>query len=137
MLHFSRWQTILILAVVIGGFFMTIPNFFSKDTVASWPGFLPKKQVVLGLDLQGGAYLLYEIDRADYIDRRLKTLVSDIRKAMTQQPRIGYTGGIGVQGQSVQIRLADANQLADARKRIEPLRNQLNQTLLGGTAVFE
>ena len=136
MLHFSRWQTILILAVVIGGFFMTIPNFFSKETVASWPGFLPKKQVVLGLDLQGGAYLLYEVDRADYIDRRLKTLVSDIRRELNKEPRIGYTG-LGVQTQAVQLRLRDVAQMADARKRIEPLRNQLNQTLLGGTAVFE
>src|SRR5664279_5305259 len=127
MLHFSRWQTILILAVVIGGFFMTIPNFFSKETVASWPGFLPKKQVVLGLDLQGGAYLLYEVDRADYIDRRLKTLVSDIRRELNKEPRIGYTG-LGVQTQAVQLRLRDVSQLADARKRIEPLRNQLNQT---------
>jgi preprotein translocase subunit SecD len=65
MLHFNRWQTILILLVVLGGFVMTIPNFFPRATVENWPNWMPKKQLVLGLDLQGGAYLLYEVDRTD------------------------------------------------------------------------
>src|SRR5438552_18399091 len=127
MLHFARWQTILILAVVIGGFLMTIPNFFGKEQVASWPGFLPKKQVVLGLDMQGGAYLKFGVDRADLLDRRLRGLVGDIRKELNTEPRIGYTG-LGIQTQGVQLRLRDPVQLADAKKRVEGLRNQLNQT---------
>ena len=65
MLQFDRWKIALILIVVIGGFVMTIPNFFSRETIDSWPNWLPKKQLVLGLDLQGGAYLLYEVDRTD------------------------------------------------------------------------
>lgn len=136
MLHFARWQTILIVAVLVGGFLLTVPNFFSKETVASWPAFLPKKQLVLGLDLQGGAYLLYEVDRADYVERRLRTLVGDIRKELNKEPRIGYTG-LGVQAQGAQLRLREATALTEAKRRVEPLRNQLNQTLLGGNAVYE
>src|SRR6476469_7817753 len=99
MLYFARWKTALIGLVILAGIVMTIPNFFSKDEVDAWPDWLPKRQIVLGLDLQGGAYLLYEVDRADYIDKRLRTLVSDIRKTLTTAPRIGYTG-LGIQGQS-------------------------------------
>jgi preprotein translocase subunit SecD len=136
MLHFPRWQIGLILLVVLAGFLACVPNFFSKETLASWPNFLPKKQIVLGLDLQGGAYLLYEVDRTDYVQKRLKTLVSDVRKTLLQEPRIGYTG-LSVQGDGVQFRIRDLDKLADARKRLEALRNPLASGLLGGTSVNE
>ena len=134
MLHFPRWQVVLILVVVIGGFLAVLPNFFSKEQVQNWPGF--NKQMVLGLDLQGGAYLLYEVDQQDYVQKRLKTLVSDVRKTLLQEPRIGYTG-LAVQGDTVQLRIRDLDKLADARKRLEPLRNSLVSSLLGGGTVFE
>src|SRR6478609_3278841 len=98
MLHFTRWKMIAILTVVVVGLLAALPNLFSKETVDSWPSWVPKRQMVLGLDLQGGAYLLYEVDRQDYVQKRLRSLVGDIRKAMLQEPRIGYSG-LGVQGQ--------------------------------------
>jgi preprotein translocase subunit SecD/SecD/SecF fusion protein len=136
MLQFDRWKIALILIVVIGGFVMTIPNFFSRETIDSWPNWLPKKQIVLGLDLQGGAYLLYEVDRTDYVDKRLKALVGDVRKALLTQPRVGYTNA-GIQGQTVQVRIRDLDKLDDVRKRLEPLRNSLATSLLGGSGVYE
>src|SRR5665213_457593 len=114
MLHFRRWQVIGILAVVLLGFLAVIPNFLSKETLASWPSFLPKNQLVLGLDLQGGAYLLYEVDRNEYMEKRLRDLTSDVRRSLLENPRIGYTG-LGVQGETVQLRLRDLSQIADAR----------------------
>src|SRR3990172_12683787 len=125
MLHFPRWQITLILVVVFAGFVAVVPNFFSKETVSSWPGFLPKQQVVLGLDLQGGAYLLYEVDRTDYIQKRVRTLLSDVRTAMLESPRIGYTG-LGTQGQGVQLRIRDLDRVYDVRKRLEALRNPVH-----------
>src|SRR6185369_6961518 len=136
MLQFDRWKIVLIVLVVLGGFLMTIPNFFSRETVDSWPNWLPKKQLVLGLDLQGGAYLLYEVDRTDYVDKRLKALVGDVRKALLTQPRVGYTNA-GIQGQTVQVRIRDLDKLDDVRKRLEPLRNSLATSLLGGSGVYE
>ncbi len=136
MLHFSRWKMIAILAVVLVGILAAVPNLFSKETVDSWPSWMPKRQLVLGLDLQGGAYLLYEVDQQDYVQRRLRTLVSEIRKAMLEDPRIGYSG-LGVQGQGVQLRIRDLSQLDLVRQRLEPLRNPLSNSLLGGTAVNE
>jgi len=136
MLYFARWKIALILLVVIAGFVATLPNFFSKETVESWPSWMPKQRLVLGLDLQGGAYLLYEVDRKDYVDKRLRTLVSDIRKALLQDPRIGYTG-LGIQGEGVQLRIRDLGQLDEARKRLEALRNPLVSSLLGGASVDE
>ena len=136
MLQIARWKVVLILVVVLGAIMVDIPNFFSSSTVAKWPSWLPHQQVVLGLDLQGGAYLLYQVDQKDYVDKRLRTLVSDIRKVMLQEPRVGYTG-LGIQGDTVQLRIRDLNQLDVARKRLDPLRNPLNANIIGGAGVFE
>ena len=136
MLYFARWKIVAILAVILAGFAAMLPNFFPAATVAEWPSFLPKRQIVLGLDLQGGAYLLYEVDRKDYEQKRLRTLVGEIRDTLRREPRIGYTG-LGVQGDAVQVRIRDSERFEDARQRLEELRNPLTSTLMGGSPVDE
>ena len=59
-----------------------------------------------------------------------------MRKALLTQPRIGYTNA-GIQGQTVQVRIRDLDKLDDVRKRLEPLRNSLATSLLGGSGVYE
>ncbi len=136
MLVIARWKVTLIILTIIVGIILLVPNFFSRESVVSWPGWVPKSQIVLGLDLQGGAYLLYEVDRADYVEKRLRTLVSEVRKAMLENPRIGYTG-LGVQGDGVQLRIRDTAQIDEAKKRLETLRNPLVSSLLGTSSVNE
>lgn len=136
MLYFSRWSAGLVMAVILIGFLFLLPNFFTREQVESWPSWIPGKQIVLGLDLQGGSYLLYEVERDDYIQQRLRALVGEVRRAMTTEPRIGYTG-LGAQGRAVQLRIRDASQIEEARTRLEELRNPLGGSLLGGATVNE
>ncbi|MCV0425495.1 MAG: protein translocase subunit SecD [Roseibium sp.] len=136
MLHFARWKIVLIVLVVAAGVLMTLPNFFSAKQLESWPDFLPKNQMVLGLDLRGGAYLLLEIDKQDYVDKRMKALVSEIRTTLRDDPRIGYTG-LGVQGDSAQVRIRDLTRLDEAEERLQPLVNPLVSNLFGGQPVNE
>ena len=126
MLYFPRWKAALILLVVLAGFVATIPNFFSAETVASWPSFLPKRQIVLGLDLRGGAHLLLEVNRESLVADRVKTLEGDIRQSMRDQ-RIGYRG-LAARGQSVSFTLRDP---ADAPKALEAL-NTLTTPITSG-----
>jgi preprotein translocase subunit SecD len=62
MLHFQRWKLIMVAVVVIAGFLYALPNVFPKSSLQGVPAWLPHKQVNLGLDLQGGAHLLYQLD---------------------------------------------------------------------------
>ena len=105
MLYFPRWKVALILFVVLAGFIACIPNFFSAETVASWPSWLPKRQIVLGLDLRGGAHLLLEVNRESLVADRVKTLEGDIRQTLRDQ-RIGYRG-LAARGQAVTFTLRD------------------------------
>jgi len=126
MLYFPRWKAALILLVVLAGVVATIPNFFSAETVASWPSFLPKRQIVLGLDLRGGAHLLLEVNRESLVADRVKTLEGDIRQTLRDQ-RIGYRG-LAARGQSVSFTLRDP---ADAPKALEAL-NALTTPITSG-----
>jgi protein-export membrane protein SecD len=109
---------------VVGGvcllaLILTLPNFFARDTVEKWPGWLPSGQINLGLDLQGGSHLLLEADVDAVIQDRLETLVSDVRLALRTE-RIRYRG-LGVRDQRVTFRLVDPEQRNAALEAIEEL----------------
>src|SRR5436190_3175836 len=104
MLQFSRLKIIAILLTCLAGFFVAVPNFFAKDTVAAWPSFMPKKQMPLWLDLQGGAHLLLAMDQDQLKKDWMNNLRDESRKEL-RDAKIGFTG-IGIQGAQLVIKLA-------------------------------
>jgi preprotein translocase subunit SecD len=90
MLHFQRWKLILAAVVVIAGFLYALPNLFPKSFLEHVPTWLPHKQVNLGLDLQGGAHLLYQLDEKDMVADWLNTIRGDMRETL-RRARIGYS----------------------------------------------
>jgi len=117
MLYFTRWKIAAILFVIAVGLVSVVPNFVPAAWRASWPSFLPDRRIALGLDLQGGARLLYKVDLEDYAQRRLEALVEAARLALGQAPAIEYTG-LGAQGDAVQLRVLDADRVAEATARL-------------------
>ena len=89
MLHFTRWKQIAIVLSVVLGIALVIPSFFAKETVASWPWFVPRAQINLGLDLRGGAHLLLSMETAEVRKDWLDTLREDARKREVARSRIG------------------------------------------------
>ena len=85
MLYFSRSKTILIFLTIVIGLLFASPNFFSRDSLKSFPNFFPNKQVNLGLDLQGGSHLLLEVDTDVIINERIDNLTSDLRKLYREE----------------------------------------------------
>ncbi len=81
MTQISNWKIFLILAVCLYGFAYSSPNLVSSS-VYQWmneslPGGLPKKTVNLGLDLRGGAHLLYEVDMDAVFEERADNLTQE------------------------------------------------------------
>ena len=121
MLQFTRWKIIAILLTCLAGFLVAMPNFFAKETVQSWPSFMPKKQLPLGLDLQGGAHLLLAMDQDEIKKDWINNLRDEARKVL-REAKIGVTG-IGTQGLTqLVIKLAKPfgqAQLAAAIRKVE------------------
>src|SRR5262245_13088708 len=91
MLHFPRWQILLITGVCLLFVLLAIPSFFTDKTRAALPEWLPHHAVSLGLDLRGGSQLLLEIDFEAYMREQLNNLADEIRTKFREQ-RIGYKG---------------------------------------------
>ena len=73
MLHFSKLRIIFIFFTTLFFILISSSNFFQSEN------FFLKKKINLGLDLQGGSYLLLEIDNNPVILQKLQTKVSAIK----------------------------------------------------------
>ena len=135
MLYFSRWKTISIWAVVLLGMLFAAPNLFHESFLAKLPDWLPKKQMTLGLDLQGGSHILLKIDANDLINERLQSARDEIRTGL-RDAKIGYTGLSGT-GKVVQVRIRDASQVEAAKTALKTLTDPVASGLLTGGSVTE
>lgn len=135
MLYFARWKTIGIWAVVLLGMLLAAPNLFHKSFLEKLPDWLPKKQMTLGLDLQGGSHILLKVDANDLINERLQSARDEIRNAL-RDAKIGYTGLSGT-GKYVQVRIRDASQVDAAKAALKTLTDPVASSLLGGGSITE
>jgi protein-export membrane protein SecD len=128
MLHFSRWKALGTIAITLFLCLLAVPNILPPSVLASMPNFLQRK-IVLGLDLQGGSYILLEVDSRALQRERAENLRDDVRRVM-REARIGYTN-LAIQGLSVQLRLREAADMPEALRRLRELSNPIGGILAG------
>jgi preprotein translocase subunit SecD len=122
MLYFTRWRALGIILIALFVCLCAVPNFFSEATVKSWP-LWAQRRLVLGLDLQGGSYLLLSLD-ANYVRKdKLDQVRDDVRRTL-RDAKIGYTG-LATRTDSVEVKITrdtDAQTaLAKLRELAQPL----------------
>jgi preprotein translocase subunit SecD len=129
MLYFSRVKALAILltAFVVIGF--TIPNFFSEQTVKTWPAWA-QHRLVLGLDLQGGSHIVLEVDQNDIRKQRLDTLRDDVRRTL-RDARINWANPPIVRGNSVEVRLRENADFQTGFNKLRELSQPLGGVLQG------
>jgi preprotein translocase subunit SecD len=112
MLALSRWKIVLVLGALIFGILFSLPNVLPDSVLASWPGFLPHQRLNLGLDLQGGSSLLYEVDTDALKKERLSDLGEEasleLRQAQITFSGLNTTGGV------VALKITDLTQMDQA-----------------------
>src|SRR5215831_17254917 len=129
MLYFSRWKAAAILATAFVVCLCAVPNFFPERIVKSWPSWA-QRQIVLGLDLQGGSHILLEVDSNAVRKEKLQQLADDVLRLL-REARIPFTGR-AVRGDRVEVRItreSDVPQaLAKLRELSQPLGGLLSAT---------
>ncbi|RWP18896.1 MAG: protein translocase subunit SecDF [Mesorhizobium sp.] len=135
MLYFSRFKMILIWLAVAATVILAAPNLFSASTLAKLPDWVPKRQMTLGLDLQGGSHILLRMDPNDLIKDRLETTRDEIRTRL-RDAKIGYTGLAG-SGRAVQVRITDPGQVEAAKTALKTLTDPVAAGLFSGGSVQE
>ena len=112
MMNLARWKVILVVLSTVLGFLFTLPNLLPSNVRDSLPGFMPKNVLHLGLDLQGGSYLLYSVDTVALRAERLTNMAEDVR-TLLKDKQIAFTELATANGE-VGLRITDPNQLTDA-----------------------
>ena len=79
MLYFSKFRLISIYIFIIFLSFFSLSNFLNLNEDSFF-----KKQVNLGLDLQGGSYLLLEIDTKPVIKQKIQNKLITLRKFLKE-----------------------------------------------------
>ena len=74
MLYFSKIKLLIIYLIIIFLSFFAFTNFIKNEE-----NFLLSKNINLGLDLQGGSYLLLQVDAKPLINQRLQEKVIKLR----------------------------------------------------------
>ena len=121
MLYFTRWKALAIILTTLVVCLFAVPNFFPEAKVKTWPGWA-QRHIVLGLDLQGGSYLLLEVD-SNYVKKEKLDQVRDEVRRVLRDAKIGYTG-LAVRGDAVEVRVKEGDQqtsLTKLRELSQPL----------------
>jgi len=141
MLRFSRIQVVAVLLLALASVLYTMPNLLSEATrdsiarsIPSWApsALVPHKAIPLGLDLRGGVHLLMEADTQAITRNRAAMLQQDVRRVLRENS-VPVTGGIGVQGRAVQVRLAESANRETALAKLRDLSSFVGNSALGQT----
>jgi len=85
----------------------SLPNFLNEEQRDKLPGWMPHHRVSLGLDLQGGSYLLLEVDFNAFMHDQAVNLTDSIREALRAK-KIGYQNLAATPDNKVKFSLRDA-----------------------------
>lgn len=144
MLHYSLWQRIVVIGLVVLGLAYATPNLFYKrvethnDAVAAieqfgttpereadrsaWPDWLPSSLVNLGLDLRGGAQLLAEVQVADVYAHRMDAFWPEVRDALRdERDTVGAIRRIDAPDGQLKVRLEKPEGMAAALDAVRAL----------------
>lgn len=84
MFHFPVWKKIIVAIICLLAIWFSVPNFLSPSLREKAP-WLSSALVPLGLDLQGGSYVLLEIQSDHYMREQLEQIATSIRTGLRTQ----------------------------------------------------
>jgi preprotein translocase subunit SecD len=132
MLDFPRWKVWGVSLLCLIGIVMAIPSFVPASQVASWPGFLPKTRVNLGLDLAGGSHLLLEAQTGDVAKQQVEQM-EDLMRLELRRDKI-QVGETSTAGGRIMFMVRDPSQVD---RVVEIARNQTQPVGLGGQRTWD
>src|SRR4029077_6236615 len=108
-----RLRALLFAALVLAAVVFVLPTLVNP-VPTWWPWQQP---VRLGLDLQGGTHLLYQVQIDAGIDNRVEQIGRDVESALRDAQVGAFT--VERQGRTLQVRLATPDKRADVKKVLQ------------------
>src|SRR5512139_3357688 len=127
MLYFTRWKATAIILTAFIVCLFAVPNFLPEKIVQSWPKWA-QRQLVLGLDLQGGSHILLEVDSNAVRKEKVESLREDVRRVVREN-RLGSPGAVVIRGNTVEFRVREGVDPAQALQKLRELSQPLGGLL--------
>lgn len=140
MLHFGRWKLLTILLVVLAGALYTLPNLVpetvryqineadgSREPRGIWR-YIPSSTINLGLDLQGGSYIVFEVDMNEVRTAQLESLAVDVRQTLRNDPPL-LPSSVAVVGDEIVVLMIREEQRDEAFERLRELNGPVTTEL--------
>ena len=134
MLHVSGWTKWLTLTVIAVGLLVALPNALNDRMRARLPSWLPHQAVNLGLDLQGGSYLLMQVDLAQVQKGKSEALMNSIGDAL-RKARISVRD-LDFKADTATVTITDMSRYAEAKTLVQGLNPVLTASLTGNNRAF-
>ncbi len=118
MFGYSKIKISIICAILALGVFFAAPNFMPARMYNDLPKAMKSwyHPVTLGLDLQGGSYLVMSVDTKTLVSEKLESL-ADLTRSALREGKVRFSG-LTVQDEKMQVKILKGEQLADARSII-------------------
>ncbi len=99
MMHFGPWKLFSIIAVILLGVMYSLPNLVPEESryttnavgeseAAGVWRFIPNDTVNLGLDLQGGSHIVFEVNMDEVREQQLENLAANVRQVLSEPRRL-------------------------------------------------
>lgn len=140
MLRFATWKVLAILGMTLAAVLVVLPSLLSQPDLTALAARLPSwaqpRTIVLGLDLQGGSYVMLEVDKASVLHTQVMNLRDDVRRVLREE-KVAITGGIGAQARGVQLRVPEGADRAKILPKFRSLAQGFGGGLAGGNPPIE
>ena len=113
MKNYPLWKSLIVFLVISSGIIFSIPSILYQEDTENW--FLENK-INLGLDLQGGSYLLLEIDNRPVITQKLQAKIIELKRYFKEKQII--LKNFSLKGDTISFETTD--------NEIENVKNILN-----------
>ena len=125
----SKWVMFTYTAIILLGIIAAFPNLLTKQQLEALPNWVPKRQVTLGLDLSGGAHLVFEVDAKALKAHRIEALTKDVQGRLGAE-KISFAP-VQHTGDGVRVMLTDESQRPRALSALRGLITMVGHTGFG------
>ena len=135
MLQVSNWVRIVVALILTVGLLIAVPNVLPDNIRSRLPQAL-QNTIALGLDLQGGSYLLLEVEIDQVQKDQLESLMGDTRVGL-RRAHIGFNG-MTARGDSISLHIIDPAQFEQAKSIMQNLNPLVGTSMLAvGTRDYD
>ena len=124
MKNYPLWKSVIVFLVIGTGIIFAIPSIIYSENPSNW--FL-KNKVNLGLDLQGGSYLLLEVETDVLLKEELEN-ISDTVRQISRNEKVNITNVI-VEEDQIQFRFKNTSSIENIRNQFSKNKTNILKTL--------